>query len=143
MNTQAPYPDFPSAIGELRALLAAESWPAEIVWLDSRAIAVRDQELLVNPRRALTQTQVARVYDRAVAERLGVLLAGLAHDQRVSYCYLWAPTNARQGEERMMPDGLKLSLSLKPWQVQRRQGIGFLCRRILGPAPALLAELLT
>jgi hypothetical protein len=43
----------------------------------------------------------------------------------------------------MMPDGLKLSLSLKPWQVQRRQGIGFLCRRILGPAPALLAELLT
>jgi len=43
----------------------------------------------------------------------------------------------------MMPDGLKVSLSLKPRQVQRRQGIGFLWRRIVGPAPTLLAELLT
>ena len=143
VNTEAQYPRFPSAVSQLRALLATKFWPAEIVWLDHTAIAVRDKELLVNPRRALTDAKVARAYDQAITEQFGVLLAGLAHDHTFSYCYLWAPATARQREERMMPNGLKLSVPLRPRQIRRLEGIGFSWWRIFGPAPASLNEVLT
>ena len=142
-DNQPSLPEFEEAVAQLTAFLAANAWPTEIVWLDSTGITTLGRTIVANPRRSLSPKATGDAYAFAAARKLGVLLAGLAHDWRHSYCYVWSPADSDEASRHLMPTGLKLSLPVTPRPLLVRRGLRFGWRRLLGPSPELLRQLLT
>jgi hypothetical protein len=142
-DMQASYPELAKAIARFQAFLGRQQWPQRTGWLQQSAVTTNGQLIVVNPDRLLSSDALESLYNQAAAGRLGVLLRALAHDEDISYCYLWAPTSKREAEEHMMPDGLKLSISATPGPIRTHTGLRFLWYRLRGPDSGGIQQLLT
>ena len=109
------YPPFSDAVTRLREFLYDCQAPTVIEWVALPDVACSGGILYLRPRRADMADAAARSkYEAAIPRRLGVKLASLCQIGSVSYCYVYRPSNRLEAEQLLMPDGLKLSVPVRP-----------------------------
>jgi len=115
MRTEHPsYPSFTDAVERLREFLDRHQWPVDIRWLRPGTVSIRNQAVILNAVAFQPAEEVRTAYWHAVPKQRGVLLAGLCHDTKHSFCHLWAPSDEDEADDHLMPDGVKLSVPVDP-----------------------------
>lgn len=105
------YPDFGSAVGQFRAFLVTQGWPAEIEWVVPGQVAHRRGRLLIRALGAdRGRKHAASVYAEASMRGLGVCLEGLCCASDRTYARTVRPVSDAAAGRLLFPNGLKLAV---------------------------------
>ncbi len=109
------YPSFADALTRFRAFATSQGAPGELMFLEPEDVVVLSGQFatLRRPSQPERSERARLRYEAAVERRLGVEIAGAISCENRLGCYVYAPATNKESIERLMPDGLKLSL-LKP-----------------------------
>ncbi len=111
------YPPFADAIARFRSFLDDQGRRGPIRWVFPDDVLLVGGRWIIRPRpQAQVVEEVAAVYQRAAAGRLGVKFGVLCRDGEVLWCYVYYPVDRIEAECGLMPDGLKLSVADNPYQ---------------------------
>jgi hypothetical protein len=109
-----PYPSFDEALDAFRAFAQRLSLSTELVFLSGEHALLIGDRLYVTEDAFLTKVAARQAYERAVAARLGVMIAGVGElsDNRVGIA-IAAPMTEADAVQRMYPNGLKMTIPEK------------------------------
>ena len=106
-------PPFSEAEARMSAFLRAREWPDRIRWLQASDVTIVDQVFLVHPS-PTASLMVVKNYEAAVSRGLGVELRAIASGPACTFCTTWAPADAREAEEALQPNDLKVTVPASP-----------------------------
>jgi hypothetical protein len=105
------YPTFTEAIVRFRTFASSQEAPTEVMFLKPEDVVVSGEYVTVRRPSQRERLEHARAtYDSAVRHQFGVEIAGVISCENWLGCYVYAPATDEESIERMMPDGLKLSI---------------------------------
>lgn len=105
------YPTFGEAIEQFRAFAASQKVPSELLFLKVDDVVVSgDCATIRRPPERERRDEARTKYENAVRQRWGVELKGIISCEQFLGCYVYSPASDEESIERLMPDGLKLSI---------------------------------
>ena len=105
------YPDFDEALRRFQKFVAMQGAPERIVFVTPEEVLLSEGRLRVClPEAAASLVRARDVYQQAVNNRHGVLMAGLCRLENQLCSYVYGPTSEEEAMALLYPDGLKLSL---------------------------------
>ena len=105
------YPSFNEAIEQFREFAKSQALPSDLMFLRPDDVVVSGEYATIQRPPEKARLEEARAaYEDAVRRRWGVEIAGVIACSPLLGCYVYAPASDQESIERLMPDGLKLSV---------------------------------
>ena len=104
--------NFDDALMNFKQFLLSNKFSDEIVWTSPENALLADNEgIYIKSRpKQYNDSHVRELFNAAIAQSRGILLAALCEMNQKTVCYAWVPADDFEAERNLMSKGIKMSV---------------------------------